>query len=51
MTRRTLTEMEYGYILSRPWVNETIFARIQAKIRTGEWVILRDPATAQGVRV
>ena len=48
MTRRTLTEAQYQFIVSRPWVDEAVFAKIQRKIRSGDWVILRDPAP-QGV--
>lgn len=44
MTRRTLTEAQYQFIVSRPWVDEAIFAKIQKKIRSGEWLILRLPA-------
>ena len=48
MTRRTLTEAQYQFIVSRPWVDEAVFAKIQRRIRSGDWVILRDPAP-QGV--
>ena len=48
MTRRTLTEAQYQFIVSRPWVDEAAFAKIQRKIRSGEWVIIRDPVP-QGV--
>lgn len=41
-TRRTLTEAQYQYIVSRPWVDEAVFAKIQNKIRTGEWTVTRD---------
>lgn len=50
MTKRTLTEAQYQFIVSRPWVDETIFAKIQRRIRSGEWTVLRDPAP-QGARV
>lgn len=43
MTRRTLTEAQYQFIVSRPWVDEVVFAKIQRKIRTGEWTVLRAP--------
>lgn len=48
MTRRTLTEAQYQFIVSRPWVDEAVFAKIQRKIRSGDWVVLRAP-TPQGV--
>ena len=53
MTRRTLSEAQYQFLVSRPWVDEAIFAKIQQKIRSGEWTILRNPLTqpaAEGVR-
>ena len=49
MTRRTLTEAQYQFIVSRPWVDEAVFAKIQQKIRSREWTVLRNPLT-QGVR-
>lgn len=52
-SRRTLTEAEYQFIVSRPWVDEAIFAKIQRRIRSGQWTVLRDPLTqpaTQGVR-
>jgi len=45
MTRRTLSEAQYQFLVSRPWVDEAIFAKIQKKIRSQEWTIQRNPLT------
>lgn len=45
MTKRTLTELQIGYLLSRPWMDADKFARVQQKIETGEWTVVQSPAT------